>query len=286
MSLTQENEDLIKQQRRQRKEAAEYLNDKLPSIPTVMVELGTGQNGFTQAVEEVCTIPYKDIPYYKLSTAPYHVGKLVYGLIDGKAVLIMQGRLHLYEGYSFQDVTFPIRVSYELGVKTFVCCNGGGSVNPLYRTGDLMLISDHINLLWGNPLAVPNDPELGPRFPDMTDAYSPRLRAIARRIAAIEGIRLHEGVYVANIGPTYETPAETMMAYRMGGDLVGMSSVPEVIVARHMGMEVLGISQVGNRAAGLHQGMLEESKHDPQTFVLEAFRTLLWKTLVEILKSE
>jgi purine-nucleoside phosphorylase len=283
MLLTTENQAILEQQRCMRQDAAAYLKDHLPSVPPAVVELGTGQNGFAMMMDQEVVIPYQDIPHFKLSTAPYHVGKLIYGKVEGKPVLVMQGRLHLYEGYSFQDITFPIRAFHELGVKILVCCNGGGSVNPLYRVGDLMLIADHINLLWGNPLAAPNDPELGVRFPDMTDAYSPRLRAIARRIAANEGIRLHEGTYVANIGPTYETPAETMMAYRLGGDLVGMSSVPEVIVARHMGMEVLGISQVGNRAAGLHQGLLVESKHDPSTYVLEAFQTLLWKTLVEIL---
>jgi len=264
-------------------ETSEFLRSKLVSIPKIVIELGTGQNGFANRVTDKHAIPYGDIPNFPISTAPYHIGRLVHGYVDEKPVLIMQGRFHLYEGYSFQQITFPVRVFKELGIEILVVCNGGGSVNPLYRVGDLMLISDHINLLWGNPLVGPNDPNKGPRFPDMTDAYSPRLRAIVRRIAANEGIRLHEGVYVANIGPTYETPAETMMAFRLGGDLVGMSSVPDVIVARHMDMEVLGISQVGNRAAGLHQGRLEESQNDPATYVNENFSNLLWKTLEEIL---
>jgi len=283
MPITQENQEILQRQSAMRKKAADFLRQYLPTIPNVVVELGTGQNGFAQKLDVVLSIPYGEIPFFKVCSAPYHTGKLVYGKLNGKAVLVMQGRFHLYEGYTFQEVTFPIRVFHELGIKILVVCNGGGSVNPLYRVGDLMLIQDHINLLWGNPLAAPNDPDLGPRFPDMTNAYSPRLRSIARRIAANEGIRLHEGVYVANIGPTYETPAETMMAYRLGGDLVGMSSVPEVIVARHMGMEVLGISQVGNRAAGLHQGELEPPQQDPETHVLDAFLTLLWKSLDEIL---
>jgi purine-nucleoside phosphorylase len=282
MLMTSENEMFLQQQKAMRKEAADFLKGRLPSIPQLVVELGTGQNGFAQHIQQEAVIPYTEIPHFKPSTAPFHVGNLVYGKLEGKPILVMQGRLHLYEGYTFQEITFPIRALHEAGVSILVACNGGGSVNPLYQVGDLMLIQDHINLLWGNPLAVANDPELGPRFPDMTDAYSPRLRAIARRIAANEGIRLWEGVYVANIGPTYETPAETMMAYRLGGDLVGMSTVPEVIVARHMGMEVLGISQVGNRAAGLQQGEIVHSKHDPNTHVLEGLDRLLRMVVAEI----
>ena len=283
MLIPNEEVDYLEMNRQQRKEAAAYLRSVLPGIPKVVVELGTGQNGFVNTIAQEKIIPYHEIPHFKTSTAPYHAGRLVYGYINNKPVLVMQGRFHLYEGYSFEEVTFPVRVFHELGVPILVVCNGGGSVNPLYQVGDLMLIQDHINLLWGNPLVGINDPELGPRFPDMTDAYSPRLRAIVRRIAANENIRLWEGVYVANTGPTYETPAETMMAYRLGGDLVGMSSVPDVIVARHMDMEVLGISQVGNRAAGLQQGPLPESVHDPATYVSDAFRVLLTLTLAEIL---
>ena len=196
------------------------------------------------------------------------MGQLVWGKLNGAPLLVMQGRVHLYEGYGFNQVTFPIRVAHELGVQRLVVCNGGGSVNPYYRPHDVMLIRDHINLLWGNPLVGPNDPELGPEFVDMTDAYSPRLRQLARNVAGQLGITLHEGIYVANIGRTYETPAETFMAYRMGGDLVGMSSVPEVIVARHMGLEVLGISVVGNIAAGLR------SRPYPRTWGLTPTRSL------------
>lgn len=275
--------EYLEEQRKKIQETASYLRDRLPSIPKAVVELGTGQGDFADKIEKEQEIPYDEIPNFKRSTAPYHKGRLVYGLIEEKPVLIMQGRLHLYEGYSLQEITFPVRAFHELGIGILIVCNGGGSVNPIYRVGELMLIKDHINLLWGNPLVGPNDPELGPKFVDMTDAYSPRIRGIARRIAANNGITLHEGVYVANIGPTFETPAETMLAYRLGGDLVGMSSVPDVIVARHMGMEVMGLSQVGNRAAGLHQGFLEDADGSLEITLDENFANLLWNVLVEIL---
>lgn len=276
-------EEYLQDQQHRRFEAAAFLRSQLPSIPKVVVELGTGQGDFAELLENKIIIPYSDISHFRVSTAPYHKGRLIYGCIQGKPVLIMQGRLHLYEGYTFQEVTFPVRVFHELGINVIVICNGGGACNPIYRVGDLMLITDHINLLWGNPLVGPNDSKLGPKFVDMTDAYSSRLRAISRRIAANSDIPFHEGVYVANIGPTFETPAETMLAFRLGGDLVGMSSVPDVIVARHMNMEVLGISQVGNRAAGLHQGKLEEAEGNHEIVLNENFSRLLWNVLVEIL---
>ena len=258
MPLDTRQQQEIEHARVLRREAAAYLRQRLPSIPRVVVELGTGQNDFADTLLDKVRIPYTDIPHFRSSTAPYHVGVLVHGQINGKPVLVMQGRLHLYEGYSWQEVTFPVRVWHELGIPIFVACNGGGASNPYYREGDLMLIKDHINLLWGNPLVGPNDPELGPEFVDMTDAYSPRIRRLAKRLAAELNIDVHEGIYVANIGRTYETPAETLLAFRLGGDIVGMSTVPEVIVARHVGMEVFGLSQAGNVAAGLCAGPLPD----------------------------
>ncbi|HEV8536338.1 MAG TPA: purine-nucleoside phosphorylase [Candidatus Limnocylindria bacterium] len=242
---------MIETRRERRREAARFLESRLGVAPRTLLQLGTGQGGFADRLSEAIEIPYRDIPHFKSSTAPSHAGRLVAGRLNGQPVLVMKGRLHLYEGHSWEDVTFPIRVAFELGVRRLVACNGGGSVNPYYRPGDVMVIRDHINLLWGNPLVGPNDPELGPEFLDMTDAYTPRLRRIAHSVAGRLGIQLHEGVYVANLGRTFETPAETFMAYRLGGDIVGMSTVPEVIVARHAGMEVLGFSIVGNLAAGL-----------------------------------
>jgi purine-nucleoside phosphorylase len=280
------NEDAvhpIEHARQMRREAAEFLRGALPSVPNTLVELGTGQGQFAERLEERTAIPYGDIPHFPVSTVPTHVGQLVWGKLNGAPLLVMQGRVHLYEGYGFNQVTFPIRVAHELGVQRLVVCNGGGSVNPYYRPHDVMLIRDHINLLWGNPLVGPNDPELGPEFVDMTDAYSPRLRQLARNVAGQLGITLHEGIYVANIGRTYETPAETFMAYRMGGDLVGMSSVPEVIVARHMGLEVLGISVVGNIAAGLSLAPLPEHVgSDPD----QKFERLLGGVLEAMLRND
>jgi purine-nucleoside phosphorylase len=241
----------------------DYLRKRLPDIPAVVVELGTGQNDFADKLVDPMRIPYGEVPHFRVSTAPFHAGVLVHGKLEDKSILVMQGRLHRYEGYSWDEITFPIRVWHELGIGILVACNGGGASNPYFREGDLMIIRDHINFLWGNPLVGVVDPELGPDFVDMTDAYSPRIRRIARRLAGeldMDAV-VHEGVYVANLGRTYETPAETLMAFRLGGDIVGMSTVPEVIVARHMGMEVFGLSQAGNIAAGLSYAPLPE--HGP-----------------------
>lgn len=281
--MNNDADNKIEYARKLRRAAAEYLRAALPSVPDTMVELGTGQGQFADRLTDRTEIPYADIPHFPISTAPTHAGRLVWGRLNGAPLLVMNGRVHLYEGYNFQQVTFPIRVAHELGVRRLVVCNGGGSVNPYYRPHDVMLIRDHINLLWGNPLVGPNDPELGPEFVDMTDAYNPHLRQIARNVAGRLGIILHEGIYVANIGRTYETPAETFMAYRMGGDLVGMSTVPEVIVARHMGLEVLGISVVGNVAAGLSLAPLPENVGaDPK----QQFERLLRGVLEAILTGE
>lgn len=277
----EEREAIIERARQERKEAAAYLESALPSFPRTVVELGTGQGQFAERLEDRVEVPYGDIPHFRVSTAPTHAGRLVWGTLEGAELLVMKGRLHLYEGYSWKEVTFPIRTFGELGLRRLVVNNGGGSVNPYYRPGDIMLIRDHINLLWGNPLVGPVDPELGPEFVDMTDAYSPALRAIARNTAGRLGIPLHEGVYVANIGRTFETPAETFMAYRLGGDIVGMSSVPDVIVARHMGIEVLGFSVVGNVAAGLSMAPLPvDFDADPE----RKFERLLAAVLGEIVK--
>lgn len=267
-------------ERQRRREAAAFLRDALPAIPRIVVELGTGQGAFADRLQDRVEVPYSQIPYFRVSTAPTHAGRLVWGSLGGEPVLIMKGRLHLYEGYSWSEVTFPIRVWHELGIPRLVVCNGGGSVNPYFRPDDVMLIRDHINLLWGNPLVGPNDPELGPEFVDMTDAYSPPLRQLAHNVAGRLGIQVHDGIYVANIGRTYETPAESFLAYRLGGDVVGMSTVPEVIVARHMGMEVLGISVVGNVAAGFSNAPLPENiEPDPE----KKFDRLLWGVLGEML---
>lgn len=221
------------------------------NIPEIGLILGSGLGVLADEIEDPIKIPYQDIPNFPVSTVAGHAGQLVFGKLEGVLVLAMQGRFHFYEGYSLDKVTFPVRVMKELGVKTLIVTNAAGGVNEAFAPGDLMLIKDHINNMGTNPLIGPNDEELGPRFPDMSESYSKRLRAIARSVASEQNIMIQEGVYVGNTGPTYETPAEIKMIRTMGGDAVGMSTVPEVIVARHTGIEVLGISCISNMAAGI-----------------------------------
>ncbi|TGV28053.1 purine-nucleoside phosphorylase, partial [Mesorhizobium sp. M00.F.Ca.ET.186.01.1.1] len=191
------------------------------------------------------------IPGFTVSTVVGHKGQLVIGKLQGKQVVAMQGRFHFYEGHGLDAVVFPIRVMKLLGVETIIVTNAAGGINEGYDPGDLMLISDHLNMTFRNPLIGPNDDELGARFPDMSEAYSKELRQLARQVASEQGINLREGVYVGLLGPSYETPAEIRMLRQLGGDAVGMSTVPEVIVARHMKVNVLGISCISNMAAGI-----------------------------------
>ncbi len=214
----------------------------------VAVILGTGLGKLAEAIEGATVIPYDAIPDFPVSTVESHHGRLLCGTIAGKRVVAMQGRFHRYEGYTLQQVTFPVRVLRELGARTLIVSNACGVVRPDWHPGDLMLIADHINLLGDNPLVGPNDDRLGPRFPDMSRPYDEMLRAAARAVARRSGITLREGVYVAIPGPTLETCAEYRMAREVGGDVVGMSTVPEVIVAVHGGMRVLGISIITDYA--------------------------------------
>jgi purine-nucleoside phosphorylase len=231
--------------------------------PRVAVVLGSGLGAFAEEVSARVEIPYSEIPHWPVSTAVGHAGKLILGHIDKVPVAVMAGRAHLYEGYQPEQVVFGIRTLARLGAKTAVFTNAAGGINTAYSAGALVLIHDHLNLQGSNPLAGPNDDRLGPRFPDMSDAYSPRLRELARARAAQMGVRLDEGVYAALLGPNYETPAEIRMLRALGADLVGMSTVPEVIAARHMGVECLAISCVTNMAAGIlpqkinHEEVLE-----------------------------
>ncbi|MEK4126385.1 MULTISPECIES: purine-nucleoside phosphorylase [Anoxybacillus] len=232
-------------------QAAQFLKEKFPTSPQIGLILGSGLGVLADEIEQAIKIPYSDIPNFPVSTVEGHAGQLVYGQLEGATVVVMQGRFHYYEGYSFDKVTFPVRVMKALGVEQLVVTNAAGGVNESFEPGDLMIISDHINNMGGNPLIGPNDSALGVRFPDMSEAYSKRLRQLAKDVANDIGLRVREGVYVANTGPAYETPAEIRMIRVMGGDAVGMSTVPEVIVARHAGMEVLGISCISNMAAGI-----------------------------------
>ena len=222
--------------------AADVVRARFAKRPDVAIILGTGLGGLASRVAVEAAIDYVDIPGFPLSTVESHAGRLLCGSLAGKTVVAMQGRFHRYEGYSLAQVTFPVRVLRALGAESLVVSNACGGMHPLWAAGDLMLIADHINLLGDNPLVGPNDDRLGPRFPDMSEPYDGRLRAVARAVALERGITLREGVYVAVPGPNLETRAEYRFLRGIGADVVGMSTVPEVIVAIHGGMRVLGIS--------------------------------------------
>ncbi|HEY7473108.1 MAG TPA: purine-nucleoside phosphorylase [Gemmatimonadota bacterium] len=223
-------------------EAVEHVRRRGQWAPEVGLVLGTGLGALIRDMDVDETIEYEEIPHFPVSTVESHSGRLVFGILEGRPVMAMQGRFHFYEGYSMEQVTFPIRVMQRMGVGTLVVSNACGGMNPGYRRGEIMRIDDHINLIGDNPLRGPNIDELGPRFPDMSEPYDRGLGALADRVALEAGIRLHVGVYVAVAGPNLETRAEYRFLRSIGADVVGMSTVPEVIVARHAGMRVLGIS--------------------------------------------
>jgi len=231
--------------------AAARIRAETDLEPRVGVVLGSGLGGLADALENRVEIPYGEIPGWPVSTAVGHAGVLVLGAVDGVPIAVMRGRAHLYEGVSADRAVFGVRVLGKLGIRSLVVTNAAGGINTAYRPGELVLISDHVNLQGTSPLVGPNDEELGPRFPDMSDAYDPELRRLAREAAARLGIELREGVYAAWLGPQFETPAEIRFMRAVGSDLAGMSTVPEVIAARHMGVRCLGISVVTNMAAGV-----------------------------------
>jgi purine-nucleoside phosphorylase len=231
--------------------ARRYIEDHTDVRPTIGVVLGSGLGAFAGELENRVDLPYSELPGWPGSTAIGHAGKLLLGKVGDLDVAVMAGRVHLYEGYSPAQVTFGVRVLGAMGVRSMVFTNAAGGINLSLGRGSLMLISDHINLQGCNPLVGPNDDHLGPRFPDMSEAYSPRYRATAKQVAEELGIAMTEGVYAAVLGPSYETPAEIRYLRTIGADVVGMSTVPEVIVANHMGMKVLGLSCVTNMAAGI-----------------------------------
>ena len=222
--------------------AAGVVRGKSALVPEIGIILGTGLGGLAREIAVEAEVPYAEIPGFPLSTVETHAGRLLLGRLGGRPVVAMQGRFHRYEGYDLQQVTFPVRVLHALGARTLIVSNACGGMNPLWGPGDLVLLSDHINLLGDNPLVGPNDERMGPRFPDMSAPYDPELRALARKAALELGIMLREGVYVAVPGPNLETRAEYRMLRALGADVVGMSTVPEVIVAGHQGMRTIGIS--------------------------------------------
>ena len=232
-------------------EAVRFIQSKSALRPTIGLVLGSGLGAFARSLDRATAIPYGEIPRFPVSTAIGHSGELVVGYCQGVPVAVMSGRAHLYEGYTLQEVVFPVRVLARMGVKILILTNAAGSVNVNYKPGELMVISDHINFMGGNPMIGPNEDQLGLRFFDMSEAYDPRLREIAENACWKAGVTVRKGVYIAFSGPSYETPAEIRMSRALGADAVGMSTVPEVIAARHMGVRVLGISCITNMAAGV-----------------------------------
>lgn len=222
----------------------DFIKSKTSLIPEIAIILGTGLGALAKEIKADAVIPYEEIPDFPVSTIESHKGKLILGKLNGKNVAAMQGRFHFYEGYDLKQITFPVRVMKFLGAETLLVSNACGGMNPSFRPGDIMIMIDHINLLGGNPLVGPNDKSIGPRFPDMSEAYSKELIELAENVALEEKIKIRKGVYVAWSGPCLETPAEYRFLRSTGADVVGMSTVPEVIVAVHMGMKILGLSVI------------------------------------------
>ena len=248
------------------KQATEAIRERTPLTPGVGVILGSGLGPVADQVEDPTVIPYSEIPHFHGTSVEGHAGRMILGTFKGVPVVFLQGRFHLYEGYPMEDVVFPTRTICALGIDTLVLTNAAGGINTRFQPGDLMLIEDHLNLMGDNPLKGPNLSELGPRFPDLSEAYSRELMGIIEREAAGLDIRTHRGVYAGLLGPTYETPAEIRMLRTLGADSVGMSTVPESIAANHLGVRVAGISCITNLAAGIspnkltHQEVIDNSR--------------------------
>lgn len=262
-------------------EAAAFIKSRTSIQPEIGLILGSGLGVIGDELENAVTIDYADIPHFPISTVEGHAGELVVGRLQGCQVVLMRGRFHMYEGYEPERTALPVRVMKALGVSKLLVTNAAGGVNLGYEPGDLMVISDHLNLTGKNPLVGPNDNALGVRFPDMSEAYSKRLRTIAKETAAELGFETREGIYAGLLGPNYETPAEIRMLRTIGADAVGMSTVSEVIVARHAGIEVLGISCISNMAAGIldqplsHEEVMETSEKVKDRFISLVYAVLL-----------
>ena len=261
-------------------ETASYIKTKTDAIPTIGLILGSGLGVLADEIENPVKIKYNEIPNFPVSTVEGHEGQLVIGNLQGKTVVAMQGRFHYYEGYSMEMITFPVRVMKALGVETIFVTNAAGGANKDFKPGDLMIITDHINLSGNNPLIGPNDNRIGTRFPDMSEAYTKEYVELAKKCADKLNIKVQEGVYAFFSGPTYETPAEVRMARILGADAVGMSTAPEVIVASHSKLKVVGISCITNMAAGiLDQPLNHEEVIETTQKVKEEFLALV-KTIV------
>lgn len=262
------------------KETSEFLKSKIESIPQIGIILGTGLGGLANEIKIEYSISYKDIPHFPISTVEGHSGKLLFGELGGKKVVAMQGRFHYYEGYSIDKVVFPVRVMKLLGIKKLFISNASGGVNPNYKVGDLMIISDHINLI-PNPLIGKNIDDFGPRFPDMSEAYCKELIIKAKKIVELNNLTIHNGVYVALTGPTLETPAEYNHMRIIGGDTVGMSTAPEVIVAHHMSIKCFAISVITDLGV---KGKIKKVTHKEIQEIAEIAEprlTLIMKELIQ-----
>lgn len=263
--------------------AAAYIRERVSISPKLGLVLGSGWNMILEDIKDAVRIPYGDVPGMARSTVPGHAGEWVFGKIRGREVCVMSGRIHYYEGHSLKDVTLPMRIMKALGIEKVVLTNAAGAVNRDFQPGDMMLITDHINLTASNPLIGANEDALGTRFPDMTKAYDPEMCEVAKSIAKAQGLTLREGVYMWLTGPTFETPAEIRMARILGADAVGMSTVPEVIVARHGGMRVLALSCMTNMAAGvLDQPLSHQEVLDTMRRVQVPYRAFI-ERLIELL---
>ena len=261
------------------KETAAWLQERMPAHPTTAIVLGTGLGRLAEEISVTLAIEYKDIPNFPVSTVEGHTGRLIFGKLGQHDILAMQGRFHFYEGYSMKEVTFPIRVMYELGIKTLFVSNAAGGMNPDFEIGDLMIITDHINFFPEHPLHGPNFPT-GPRFPDMHAVYDKSLIHEAETIAAEKGIKVQHGVYVGTQGPTFETPAEYKMYRILGGDAVGMSTVPEVIVAHHCGIRVFGVSIITDLGV---EGKIVEVSHEEVQKAANAVQPLMADIMREMI---
>lgn len=262
-------------------ETADYIRNRVKDpMPRTAIILGTGLGALVDHIENKQYIPYSEIPNFPVSTVEGHSGNLIFGTLGGKPVMGMQGRFHFYEGYDMKQVTFPVRVMKALGVRTLFVSNAAGGMNPEFQIGEIMIINDHINLFPEHPLRGKNFSELGTRFPDMSEAYSKRLISQALEIAEEKGIRVKQGVYVGTQGPTFETPAEYRYFRRIGGDAVGMSTVPEVIVARHGGMEVFGVSVITDLGV---EGVVEVATHEDVQRAAEAAQPRMMEIMRELI---
>jgi purine-nucleoside phosphorylase len=264
-------------------ETANWLNERARETPVVALILGSGLGELADTLPERVALPYEEIPHFPTSSVEGHAGNMVFGEFSGRYVVIMQGRVHYYEGWEPDEITFPIRVFGAMGIERVLITNSAGGINPDFKPGDLMLITDHLNLTGYSPLRGENDDRFGPRFPDMSEAYDPEMRQTIIAAAREMNIPLKSGVYAGMAGPSYETPAEIRMLAKIGGDAVGMSTVPETIVANHMGLKVGGVSCISNLAAGISERKLSHAEvKATANLVRETFASLVQKT-VELL---